>query len=63
MTFVTKGGGAVSAALEHLQTAGRGSSIFGSAAERAMTVTVHRHSSARCDAAGRDRSISGWMMT
>lgn len=37
-----------------------GLSIFGSAAERAETVTVNRDLSARCDAAERDRSVSGW---
>lgn len=35
--------------------------FFGSAAERVEMATVHRNSSARCDAAERDRSISGWL--
>lgn len=38
-----------------------GLSILGSAAETAEAVTVHTNMSARCDAAGRGRSISGWL--
>lgn len=58
---VTEGGGTLSAEQRHLQTAGGGLSIFGSAAERADKVPAHRNSSARCDAAERDRSVSGWL--
>lgn len=38
-----------------------GLSIFGSAAERAETVTADRNLSAKRDAADRQRSISGWL--
>lgn len=39
----------------------QGGTIFGSAAERVETATVHRNLPARCDTLETDRSISGWL--
>lgn len=56
----SEGGDTMFAEQEYTLPAGRGFNMFGSAAERAKSVTVHRNPSARCDAVGRGRSISGW---
>lgn len=54
---VTEGGDTMFAEQEYTLSAGRDFNMFGSAAERAKSATVHRNSSARCDAVGRGRSL------
>lgn len=56
---VTEGGGTLSAEQKHLQTAGR-NFLFLEVQQRQQRKCLH-NSSARCDAAERDRSISGWL--